>query len=40
VTGVTDGTWRQVKESDKEIMAEMGGEGDIGYNCTLKGIEL
>jgi hypothetical protein len=26
VTGATGGTWRQVKGSDTEIMAEMGGE--------------
>jgi len=26
VTGATGGTWRQVKESDTEVMAEMGEE--------------
>jgi len=26
VTGATGGTWRQVKESDAEVMAEMGEE--------------
>jgi hypothetical protein len=28
-----------VKESDIEIMAEMGGERDLGYNWALEGIE-
>jgi len=36
VTGATGGTWRQVKESDTEIMAEMGGKRDLGVQLGLR----
>jgi len=36
VTGATGGTWRQVKESDTEIMAERRGERDLWVQMGLR----
>ena len=36
MTGTTGGTWRQVKENDTEIMAEMGGEKDLRGKMGLR----